>query len=137
MSETYIRNQILEIKQRISSNEIKSANEIIKSHRETAHKFSVDDELRFWQIYTRNKIRCRSWFVVIYFYVTVVTYLILSNCDIWWGWIKENSRLSIAIWLLVPVALYFCYWLIKKYFLQPWNSCAKKILDAHFSDFAT
>lgn len=134
MSETYVRNQILEIKQRVSSNEIKSANELIKAHRETEHKFSLDDELLFWQIYIRKKIQCRFWFLISYLYITVVVYLIYSSCNIWWECIKGNIRLYIAIWLLIPIALYYGYFLIKKVFLQPDNYSAKKILDAHFPD---
>jgi hypothetical protein len=134
MSETYVRSQILEIKQRVSSNEIKSANKLIKTHRETEHKFSLDDELLFWQIYTRKKVQCRFLLLISYLYITIVAYLILSGCNIWWKFIKENIRLSIAIWLLTPIALYYGYLLIKKVVLQPDNYRAKKILDAHFPD---
>ena len=131
MSETYVKNQILEIKKKLSISEIKSAKKVINYLLENP-KFTCDHELLFWQVYSREKSLLRSKIITGYIFFTIVILLLFSGGN--WCLIKANINFTIAIWLLTPVVFYLVYRIIETNFIQSDNFLAKKILDAYFSD---
>lgn len=133
MSETYVKNKILEVQKKLSCSDVLSVKEEIKlAIASQKRELDYDDRLMLWQIYYKKKIERRTKLLGCYLFLSIVVELLVSNCGNLSNWI--NIKSMIAVWLLLPVLIYTFCKIRTKYNSQPRNILARKILAAYFSD---